>query len=296
MQKFVIFTVAALFMVAGCGGSKTKLTSEQKAEFADTLESAGRAQKVGKTGAQTSGRFSAIEGSTRSSSSQKDIEAQMYSKLQSADCDFKFSEPQSFDAGSSPMSALNQKMEWSVEGNSCPLVMNFSFTTTTSGQTENDFKMKMAMDMNFTISDEELKKLNDVYAMTLKGEITADKNGANGSFDGKIKSVTHGDIPVSMKISGSKDSAEVSYNVDMPKYSVEMKMTVSKDGKPEYTLNGEKMTEQEFQDLMSKGGEGFTAAQQGGTKKQTTSSSSPSHSGHSHDDGDEDPFDFSSHH
>ncbi len=260
MQRFIFISLAACFAVAGCG-SKSKLTSEQKQEFSTTLEASGRAQKVGKTGAEASGRTGEI--SDAKSSKQTDIESKLYSKMQGSSCDYKFQEPpKGFDQGGGFQMPSTTKVEWSVEGAGCPLTMKFSSEFGMSG---------IKLDISFKITDEELKNLNDVYAMTLKGEVKSDPQAqsASGSFKGSLSSVTLGEIPMSVDVSGNKDRSEQTMTWEMPKYTVEIK--VVQTGKTiEYSLNGESMTEQEFKDLLQKGGEALSQA--GGDQKQTKQS------------------------
>lgn len=283
MRTLTFLTLALSLFVAGCG-SKSKLTAEQKAEFTETLESAGRGQKVAQTSAKTSaGRVSAITRDVDTKAS--DIESKIYSKLQASDCKYTFDEPKGLQEGKMDGSF---KMGYSVQGNSCPMNMKFSMETSGNG---------MSLDMSMLISDEELKKLNDVYGMTLAGKVTVSQSGnsasASGDFKGKILSSKHGEIPVRMSVSGNESGFELSYNVDMPKYSVEVKVAQSKGGKAEYSINGESLTEQEFSELMSKGGPGFTSIGNQGTQSSTSSSTTPSHSpSHSTDlgFGDEESF------
>jgi len=257
MRTFTYLTLALSLFIAGCGG-KSKLTAEQKAEFADTMESTGRGQKVAETSSKASGRVSFM--STEDLSA-KDIESKIYSKLQSAQNKCTYPEP-SFSQG---------KISWGVEGAECPMTMKFSF--------EQAGAMGMKMELNYLVQDDEIKKLNDVYGMTLGGTITGSEKGAGGTLKGSIKSAKHGEIPVALSLNASESSVEMTYSVDMPKAPVEMKVAMNKDGKAEYTINGESMDQSEFQALLAKGGPGFTSPMSfGGSQGGSGSGDMPSDS------------------
>lgn len=245
VRYFASFITVALLV--SCGGPK-KLTDGQRDEFASTLESAGRAQRSASS-LKSSGRSNQATNHVFNSNGSDPIEAEMANKLKT--CDATFYEPQSGQA-MAPSDPFSQpmKMGFEIKGGNCPVSFTFVTAIAATG---------MSMNLAYEVLNPDFKKLNDVYGMTLNGEIKASESGASGGFKGKLMSQKHGEIPTEISLSGNNDSMELKMTWEFPTYTVELK-AVGSQGKVEYFENGVSITEKEFQDLVAKGGSAFSQA------------------------------------
>lgn len=255
MFRFALISALVAVSLAGCGGSgsKAKLTESQKQEFASTLESAGRSQKV-------------AENAQRNSSAPRTLvvvpspsaEEQMAAKLNGS-CDFETIVPKGFDGGTVGFPTGPQQQGIAVNGPRCPIQFKFLVTTTLS-QTS----MSLAMDLAYSVADGGYKALNDIFGMTLKGEFNANKTSGEGEFKGTMSSHKHGEIPFGMQMSGTENKIEIIYTWDLPSIPVEIKVVQNKGSQdPEIAMNGERMTVKQFQELIAKGGGAFTKMTEG---------------------------------
>lgn len=241
MSRLITLAVAVAF-VAGCG-SKSKLTEEQRTEFNATLASAGRSQETANS--LKPGR----NNSFRAEINSVDPSAQMKSKLQ-GHCE---AVPVGTELSGGMDFSKPIKMGLEVKGASCPVTFKY---ITTMQMTE--AAASFGMDLAYEVKDEEYKKLNDVFAMTLAGEIKGNPKSQDGGGElkGKMSSQKHGEIPTSIAMNKNRDLSELTLTWNFPGYDVELK-AVEKDGKVEYFENGEKVDKEAFRKTLRQGGPAF---------------------------------------
>lgn len=262
MNRISILFLGCL-VIAGCGGDKgsqnTPLTADQKTQFGGTLESVGRVQKAGTEAQKATHRDAAPV-------SQDEKMKKMAERMADAKCDFVLPKV-STEPNQDP---FNQTIEqgMKVSGATCPITMDFSLKMK-SQMTQTSFSNTIDFLMKYDVKDAEFNALNDINGIDMKGSgsINAGQTSIDGSLDidGVLKSQANGDLKMYVvgKVKGSGDqtnqnlTSELVWGVKYPTYTAELKMTETQANKnvtKEYFLNGQKLTEQEFRDLLQKAG------------------------------------------
>lgn len=261
-MKKVVLSICCL-VLASCGSNRgnqtTPLTADQKSQFGETLTSVGRAHKAGLQARTAEHRAApAISDETLK---------KMSEQLQAGKCEITVPKTQT---PANPQDPSNQSSEFGmkISGATCPVAMDFSMKNS-SKMTDKTFEANFEFAMAYSVTNADFAKLNDVTAIDIKGggKVTAGNGSANGDLnvEGTIKSQQLGDLKMYVigKVEGKGDqnnvtaTATTTLGIEYPKYTAELKQVATIQNKTktiEYFLNGQKITEQEFRDLVEKAG------------------------------------------
>lgn len=255
-MKSILLCTALLFVVS-CGSDRgsitTPLTADQKTIFSNTLDAYGNIEKSGQGAYKT--RSAVSEESTEAKST-KDL---MAASLEAGQC--------TVDVKSSSKGGnQNSEVGMSITGESCPVVMNLSV------KTESDIDafgksgtLSVEFNMDYTVKDDEYKKLNDIIAakMSGSGTISATQDSIDGtvSVDGNLTSQEHGDLEFyyEFSISGNQKANEIVsvVGVKYTDFTGELKLVVTKTEsgtEKAHFLNGKEINAEEFETFMNKVG------------------------------------------
>lgn len=154
-------------------------------------------------------------------------------KLANADCEF--TTPQMDPSATTVPSSFN----FSVGGPNCPLSFEMGFAPK-----ENGVDMKLV----FEVTDPELAELNDVTRTDLQGSLSGDESGASGKLTGTIHSREHGKVDVKMVADMNADRTYLKATYGFADFDAVVEMEQTASGVT-YKLNGEEVSESEFQEL-----------------------------------------------
>jgi len=232
-----VLTVLLAFSFFVSCGSRGKLSNEQKSELMNSLESAGRAQRTAQ----------AINGPTRAEKDTPDTK--MKQSLDAGTCERKQLYPQ-YDSGS--LITGPEVQGFLVQGEKCPIAYRYYTTTTKS-----EFEKSHAVDLAYSVNQEEYLKLNDVRGLSLSGTVTEAKGKLRGELKGNIASQSLGDIKTEIDVNFSNAQGKATLTFTFPKYTAELSAILMGD-KVEYALNGEALTAEQFNATLTKAGPAFS--------------------------------------
>lgn len=237
------FAGAVVLLLAACGAKKDKnenfkptgaetyrvavpLTEEQKATLKATIRSMDTAQEAARE-AQNPG-----EGSPTAK--------QMAEELKKAECKFETNETSLI-----------------VTGPTCPIAMRFSLVLEKKPK-----ESHMATSLAYDVKSTSYAELNDVTGIGFNGDVKqVEKDGvtyATIAFGGEVRSRKQGNLSLSVKgaVKGKPDGTgegTVSWTITFPQFTAELVQTrLGKD--TEYTINGERVSDAEFQTYVGKSG------------------------------------------
>jgi hypothetical protein len=214
LQALSILTLVAA--LGACG--KSPLTDAQKAQVKEVT---GASQKLLKS----------APGSTttaRSAVSETDLATRLASCQQET-----------------PFGSSSMAMNLSLKGEGCPIVLEVGVKL--KSQTEAEFKMF------YEIKDPAFAELTDVTAANISGTISGTAASASGKLTGSITSKKHGQVPVTMILSGNESSVSFEATYEFKDFSAVIEINQS-DAETTITLNGQTITAEELQELLSGGG------------------------------------------
>ena len=267
-----IVAVFAVFFLTSCAKSTPTLTSDQKTQFQDLLESTGRAYYAAESAALAS-NGGANGSSTLILSAMPNIPPSvsdsamlgMSSALRKKDCQFSL-----LPAGSDPENSLEPPapktyLSLSAEGSQCPIELEYDLETQIDLP---DGTWVAGVDYSYQAKDPSYAALNDVTSIDLSGsmDFSQTKAGADaqGTIDvsGIIHSTSQGDILLS--ISGTLTGklgqtfqnldGELDWNILFPNFLVTIQEIYSAAG-VKYLLNGDQVPATQFESLLTQGGD-----------------------------------------
>jgi hypothetical protein len=228
----------------------------------DSLDSLGRAQKAGES-AQGTLRMAASD-----SAYLDDVGTRFAQRLRPSVCNFQFQPP------SASASGFSYRLD--VTGSACPMDLEYAISFENSL-----FEIKWTQDTHFKITDPDLAKLNDIDSFSLQGGMdaspTVDTTASVPAFQmkgtlamngtahsqkyGGIKVTVDGTVNAEQSQTDQSSHSEVRLTLAYSDFSAEFKETVDSDGKSatkNYTLNGESLTEDQFQSYIQRAGNVFS--------------------------------------
>ncbi|MGE0616950.1 MAG: hypothetical protein AB7P04_15065, partial [Bacteriovoracia bacterium] len=262
MNKFL--TVLAMAVVSvGCS-KQTPLTDAQKQVVSGTMTSVERGRKSSVNGAKNTP--AATPNASQDATPSDDPQTKMDEFLAKSRADQQCDEID-FQVKNSSSSASSMGMNLKVKfgGKSCPVSMDWALDI--NGKANGDGgSADIAFRCNYSVKDEEFRKLNDVDSIALSGTGKAEGKGDSAKMNleakGTIHSQTKGNLNVELKVNASQNgnSVEVENIVSLkyPDFTAELK-TKTNGKETEYFVNDEKVTEQEFQRIARGGAAGFMA-------------------------------------
>lgn len=274
-MKRLILSLFALTVI-GCGNkgggsgepAVVALNKDQKARFTNVLGSIGSTQNA------------ALEAKNPGSTTQKiqakatEVEVKMADKMSSACEKVDVTKPDPTKL----VDPLNQEYNYAIEvsgGAHCPVEMMIKVhATNKTDPNAGTFARQATSESHYAVKSDEVKGMNDVFAydtkMSENTELKSTANGAtltgSGEMSGTIRSAKEGDITITGTLSASgtmkeKEGeivTETLINFKFPDMVVVIKVVhkenAKHEGTTEYTVNGEKMSEEEFKAMMSKAG------------------------------------------
>ncbi len=269
-MKTVLLGCLLVAGVAGCGSSADRLSAAQIGKVTDSLDSVGRAQKASES-AQGGVREAALATgsvSQTATGSLDDAGLRLAQKLRASTCQYHFQPPSSTAAGFD--------YALSVSGSSCPMSLDYAISFQNSL-----FELRWTEDTQFKITDPQLVALNDIDSFSLHGGMdaspTVDSSSSTPTFkldgtlamSGAAHSQKYGDIKITIDggISGQESQSahrshsEVTVTLAFSDFSAELKQVVDSDGDSTtktYSLNGDTLTEEQFQGYLSRAGNVFS--------------------------------------
>lgn len=262
--KFLGLSLLAAMFVVSCGDKTyNKLTSDQKARFGDTINSVGRTLRAGIAAKRP-----------MNSDSAKDLFEEKMSSRIASQCLVDFNVPKGMPSGGTVSPEQDVSLTFKISNSptgSCPVMMDLrmkaSFSNTQVGG---------RIDWEYGVKDKDYLTLNDISGVSFhgSGKMTMQQSGQsakwNGTMGGKgsITSVKDGVLPINLVGSFTGEQAtsssskgnmngSMALTVEYPTFAVELKATVQSDGTTQttkYYLNGEEMTQDQFQNYFKKGG------------------------------------------
>jgi hypothetical protein len=256
-MKFIgaIGVAVAVLLIGGCGKENKGLTQAQSGRLGTTLDALGRAQTAGM---QAQGN--PITDATPANADQAVL--RMSQRLRPNVCKFDTLAPGKSDF------ALK------ISGKDCPMEMNFSIGFAFAGTSK-----KVTQATEFKVKDAELKAMTDIDAFSLKGTFESEEKfdfvgGMPGvkvssklGMNGSAHSQKDGDIKIEISGGGngegsndpSKSHGKFEYvaKLSYSDFTAEFKRVQEvKAGKLEakYYLNGDEMTEAQFQEYLKRAG------------------------------------------
>jgi hypothetical protein len=246
VKLFKSAILLVILVLVGCGKSLKPLTDEQKARFANTMNSGGTL--IGSMSTAAS-KTKANNGVTNTADN---LEAVLSGHVQSGQCNAKFNS----DLSKSSDFQVNRPFtfEMSISGNGCP-IDSYLLTKTQVNQSgsqsaEVDFEMKG----HFKIVDSKITKYTDITGFEItegKGHFSANQTSVKGnaSMAANITSTKEGNIAMYLQLeadmNGQSGSSKMKFGVKYSDFTAELE--VSGNGQDaQYTLNGEKISAQEF--------------------------------------------------
>jgi len=257
--------VCAMLLGAGCGLlKKNGLTQAQAARVTTTLDAMGRAQRAG-VQAQANPEIDDAGSATASPASVDDAQLRIAQRLRSGVCQFDMKR----DTG------LGFGLE--VKGQQCPMELQYSLVVEQVG-----LNTKLTQSTEFQVKDADLRKLNDVDSLSLKGtrEVNQEftmvggqpglKISGKAALKGAVHSQKEGNLPLEIvgSIGGEQSNrtanvhSELVAKIAYPDFTAEFKRTQDFDGNTKtdkYYLNGDEMTQQQFSEYLGRAGVVFSA-------------------------------------
>lgn len=258
-HSLLILGMSSLVFTA-CGGSLSKLNDEQKSTVKQTLHSAQNSYGAVHHAASQSNpqlqnnSFSSFlfvdENETETHSGHSHTghshtlnqnRLTMQDRIQAGVTE------QKCNIQSSPM--LGDQIEIpsiQVSGSDCPLTFNLR------GQI--DEKQKTAtIRLDYQVQEGDYRKLNDIDAAKLEASLKMEEKSASGKLKGTLHSQSHSEIKIDADLDMSQKEEKTRIRMDYPNFSAEFKVEKTQSG-AKYTLNGEELTEEQFQNFFT----GFT--------------------------------------
>ena len=242
MSRYLIglMAVVALLSLAACGKSPGALTDSQKTEFGTFMDSTGRAQKA-VNAASPNPQTMAVAPTLENGDNGQNL---MSDKLQH-NCGVNV---EGGEAGFS----------MKADGAGCPVAMDMKMSMKNSQS-----GTEVSAEINYSVKNPEYAKLNDVDSISMKQTMSI-KGGESttGKFEmsGKIHSQSKGDVKLSgngsLDANKSSIKSDVTLRFEFSDYTVEFKVA-QKDQDMTYTLNGDKISEKDFNEYFRRGGKAF---------------------------------------
>lgn len=264
-MRSITLVVAALLVVS-CGKDDKKsqyspLNGEQKTKLGATLESAGRTSRSASIAQEMQ------KGNFRSVVSTNDSATQMGRRM-AGNCKVVFDA--SGNTGDPLAASSKLKFVLGASGAKCPVELSMNILVE-NVHTEDVLEVKTEAKGNYLVKDAEFKALNDIYGITFEGGgpfLRVEKNKGEGTsnltINGKFNSQQYGDLPFDITSRGTVKGGEKGGNGDIatvftvkyPDYTAELKnVMIFKEGeqpKNEYYLNGETLTQEEYNNWIEK--------------------------------------------
>lgn len=259
MRNFCLLTFLPLFIgfLTSCGskpGSVTQpLSADQKAEFDQTVKAIGSAERASELANQARQRPASKAGKAVATFPQE-----MIDRLKQ--CEFEVKNPKSMNL--SPGEEVKSEIDigLKLKGDKCPV----SFDLSLNGEFEISptlTKADMKFSYDYSVIDSQFESYVDVTEMSASGsgKFSKTESEVSGDFDirGSAKSKKQGALKfyVVSKISGPNQSAsgESVFGVEYSDHTAELKdvlTTTNGVGSRAYTLNGEKITEDQFRNYI----------------------------------------------
>lgn len=167
----------------------------------------------------------------------------------------------------------NGNFHFKVSGNGCPIAMSMELGYQTK-ETSNSISMRIRFNHEYKVLDEGYAHMNDVTAMSLKGDlgVSGNPNGASGggNLTGKIESNRYGTVGMSvgMNFGANRNGSTMVTTVSLrfkDFTAVGRVVAASPANGPEkitYFINDQAVTEQEFKEVF--GEQGLGAGNVGG--------------------------------
>ena len=273
-------------------GNKSPLTAEQKAQLKATLNSTATGLNVSngqktqrtKTAARARsesavksnaarGLFLKLAKPKSNSSESIDIESDdqfqtMSERLDQCEVNYDDSSNKA-RAGVNPM---KQNVKLKIDGKQCPIVMSSSILIDGEETSAGSGEATIKVTANYSVVDDSFRKLNDVDSLKFNFEAKVSESEksmkVSMKFDGSVNSQSQGSVSIAGdgKFSGNQEKVDGNLNLEFKfkdfAAELNMKMVEGKDGEDptiEYTLNGEKMTEEQVQEFF---GQAFEATEE----------------------------------
>lgn len=274
-MKLILSLLSLVVLATGCPSKNNEsaaklspLTAEQKARFKATMTSVGTAQNSVIEAKQGNNHPTPLNLALT-----PEEQTQLMAKsLKASNCQIEIP-GMNTGSGTPTFDPMNFSFAYKSSGASCPVNMEMviSAKMIPSG---NGVTITNNVSATYGVSVETYKQLNDVFAFEMKSdsEIKAQQDSSGqgsmvgtGNTTGFIKSGKEGEVTISgsMTAAGRGDqNSGVKNQTEITRYAfkdmtVEMKAVTSGDGKTEntdYFINDEKVSEEEYQSLLSSGG------------------------------------------
>lgn len=246
--KLILGLISALSLAAcsGGGGGGSKNYAKSTADFKELSQNFARVPGA----AQSIGKNNVLEMNKSAVSENDTVLREKSRRMQQAmsQCQVDMVTPN--NRGGSPYEAI--RFSLTITGAACPVKANYDASMLVS-----DTQMTMDLGVNMAILDANLAAMNDVYGASIKGNLKADRQGGNGSLNGKILSQKFGEVVVSgsMQIRGDQNSAVlsgvVSFNIKGEITEFGVTEHRSQNGiNTSYSINGKSVTKQEFNETI----------------------------------------------
>jgi hypothetical protein len=269
----ILMMLTAAFAMSSCGKSLSKLTDAQKTTLSDTLESAGRAPKSVPGGSpinKLDGRFAALNWIASAPKSSDQARTSMEGRISDAKDQCAIAR-QDLDTGSigSGMSignAASMKMNLKVDGAKCPINLDLNLAGSASSDGNSG---ELSFGIKYSVLDADFAKLNDVDSMDISGKMkmsgemseTSAKMSMSLDISGKVHSQAQGDVSATLSgdmsvkadKTSSSTSGEVKATFEFKDFTAELKQKIDGE-KNTYFINGDEVTEVEFQTYFEKAG------------------------------------------
>jgi hypothetical protein len=167
---------------------------------------------------------------------------------------------------------MKQNVKLKIDGKQCPIVMSSSILIDGEETSAGSGEATIKVTANYSVVDDSFRKLNDVDSLKFNFEAKVSESEksmkVSMKFDGSVNSQSQGSVSIAGdgKFSGNQEKVDGNLNLEFKfkdfAAELNMKMVEGKDGEDptiEYTLNGEKMTEEQVQEFF---GQAFEATEE----------------------------------